>query len=93
MDSDELVSSLIDKDNGSWDESKLKEKFSRLDYELISKTSLRTPLCRDERVWIDSDDGNYYVKSAYYRIRENLGNNSAYSLTVSMDELEFWKAL
>ncbi|CAL1398314.1 unnamed protein product [Linum trigynum] len=92
VDSEEKVSSLIIEDSGCWDERLLKEKFSKRDCELISKIPLRYPLNRDEKVWTDTDDGKYSVKSAYSRIRENQGN-TIYSLNLSMDDLDFWKTL
>ncbi|CAL1407553.1 unnamed protein product [Linum trigynum] len=93
MDSNEYVCDLINQDECGWDLAVLREKFSKGDYDLISKIPILFPLREDRRVWKDTDNGLYSVKTAYSRIRGQQQSSQFRNYVPSNEDIEFWQGL
>ncbi|CAL1403382.1 unnamed protein product [Linum trigynum] len=90
---DDLVSSIIDQQQGTWDSEKVERLFSAQYRVLISKIPLSSPPKEDSRIWKDSVSGSYTVKSAYFWIRNKQQSKIDLSHGSGEDNSEFWQNL
>nr|XP_051200174.1 uncharacterized protein LOC127313744 [Lolium perenne] len=69
---DQKVSSLIDDNNASWKEDKVREMFQEEIAEKILKIPISSEGCKDFASWPHSKNGTYTVKSGYNLARTQL---------------------